>query len=126
MEDIVKPGAVPPASGPRNFQSIALGNPENTTPNGEKQAFSVDPFYVADDIKRFRRTKAKITEIKSAIFELLSADHPQTVRQVFYALTVRGLIAKVEIEYQRTVARLLGDMREAGQSHSSGSLIIPG
>jgi len=36
------------------------------------------------------------------------------VRQVFYALTVRGVIQKAEIEYQRTVVRLLVDMREAG------------
>jgi hypothetical protein len=37
------------------------------------------------------------------------------VRQVFYALTVRGAIAKQEIEYKRTVVRLLGEMREAGE-----------
>jgi hypothetical protein len=33
---------------------------------------------------------------------------------VFYALTVRGVIGKAEIEYQRTVIRLLVEMREAG------------
>jgi hypothetical protein len=37
------------------------------------------------------------------------------VRQTFYALTVKGVIAKAEIEYQRTVIRLLVEMREAGQ-----------
>jgi hypothetical protein len=36
------------------------------------------------------------------------------VRQIFYALTARGVIRKLEIEYQRTVVRVLGDMREAG------------
>ena len=36
------------------------------------------------------------------------------MRQVFYALTVRGVIKKAEIEYQRTVIRLLVEMREAG------------
>jgi hypothetical protein len=71
-------------------------------------------FYVASDIKRFRRTKAEIGRIKATIVDILSQDHPQTVRQVFYALTVRGVIKKAEIEYQRTVVRLLGDMREAG------------
>ena len=45
----------------------------------------------------------------------MSNDHPQTVRQVFYALTVRGVIKKAEIEYQRTVIRLLVDMREADE-----------
>jgi hypothetical protein len=73
------------------------------------------PFYVASDIKRFRRTKAAIGTVRKAIFETLSEDHPQTVRQVFYALTVKGVIAKAEIEYQRTVVRLLSEMREAGQ-----------
>ena len=35
------------------------------------------------------------------------------MRQVFYALTVRGIIRKDEVEYKRTVVRLLTDMREA-------------
>jgi hypothetical protein len=72
-------------------------------------------FYRASPIKRSRRTKAAVTLIRDAIHEILEADHPQTVRQVFYALTVRGLIKKAEIEYQQTVIRLLVDMREAGE-----------
>jgi hypothetical protein len=71
-------------------------------------------FYVASDIKRFRRTKDAITSIKNAIIDILEKDNPQTVRQVFYALTVRSAIKKEEIEYQRTVIRLLGELREAG------------
>src|ERR1700731_2510418 len=71
--------------------------------------------YVASDIKRFRRTKDAITSIKNAISDILEKDNPQTVRQVFYALTVRGVIKKDEIEYQRTVIRLLTEMREAGK-----------
>jgi hypothetical protein len=75
-----------------------------------------DPFYVSSDIKRRpRRTKAMIAGIRRTILDILEADNPQTVRQVFYALTVRGVIAKAEIEYHRTVVRLLGEMREAGQ-----------
>jgi hypothetical protein len=75
-----------------------------------------DAVYVASDIKskRLRRTKAEITAVRTAIIDVLSKDNPQTVRQVFYALTVRGVIAKAEIEYQRTVIRLLVEMREAG------------
>jgi hypothetical protein len=83
-----------------------------TTTNGTNTAGP--SFYVASDIKRKRRTKAEMTAIKAAISDVLAADHPQTVRQVFYALTVRGVIAKAEIEYQRTVVRLLSEMREAG------------
>jgi hypothetical protein len=63
----------------------------------------------------FRRTKAAITSVRDAIKDILEKDNPQTVRQVFYALTVRGVIAKAEIEYQRTVVRLLVEMREAGE-----------
>jgi hypothetical protein len=76
-----------------------------------------DPFYVASDIKqkRFRRTKVDVAKIRTAIIDILSKDSPQTVRQVFYALTVRGAIAKAEIEYHRTVIRLLTEMRESGQ-----------
>ncbi len=72
--------------------------------------------YVASDIKpkRSRRTKSAMAGIRDAIFALLVEDHPQTVRQVFYALTVRGVIKKLEIEYQRTACRLLTEMRESG------------
>jgi hypothetical protein len=75
-----------------------------------------DALYVPSDIKskRPRRTRAAVLSIRDAIREVLEQDHPQTVRQVFYALTVRGVIKKQEIEYHRTVVRLLGDMREDG------------
>jgi hypothetical protein len=69
-------------------------------------------FYRLRSIKRDRRTKAEITAIKAAITEILTESHPQTVRQVFYALTVRGLIGKLESEYHATVIRLLTEMRE--------------
>jgi hypothetical protein len=86
-----------------------------TTAPAAAQELRTKSFYVASDIKRFRRTKAQITSIKDAIVDILSKDNPQTVRQVFYALTVRGVINKAEIEYQRTVVRLLAEMREAGE-----------
>jgi hypothetical protein len=74
------------------------------------------PFYVPNPLKskRSRRTKSEMTKIRDAIIAILTEDHPQTVRQILYALTVRGVIRKLEIEYQRTVVRVLGDMREAG------------
>jgi hypothetical protein len=46
---------------------------------------------------------------------VLAADHPQTVRQVFYQLVVRDAIEKTEKEYQGTVIRLLSEMRLDGQ-----------
>jgi hypothetical protein len=42
---------------------------------------------------------------------VLKDDHPQTVRQVFYQLVARGVIEKTELEYKKTVGRLLGLMR---------------
>jgi hypothetical protein len=74
-------------------------------------------FYVPKDIKprRHRRTKAAVASVRDAIKDILEQNNPQTVRQVFYALTVRGAIAKQEIEYKRTVVRLLTEMREAGE-----------
>jgi hypothetical protein len=53
--------------------------------------------------------------IRDAIRVILEGDNPQTVRQLFYALTVRKIIRKEEVEYKRTVIRLLVDMREAGE-----------
>jgi hypothetical protein len=79
------------------------------------QVLPTEGIYVASAIKRFRRTKAVVGSIRDGIRQILENDHPQTVRQVFYALTVRGLIKKAEIEYQRTVIRLLVDMREKGE-----------
>jgi hypothetical protein len=73
-----------------------------------------DPFYSPKPIKRQRRTKAAVTSVRDTIRELLEESHPQTVRQVFYALTVKGAVAKREGEYKQTVIRLLVDMREAG------------
>lgn len=70
--------------------------------------------YGAYHIKRSRRTKATITGIKQEIHDLLAEDHPQTVRQVYYAGVVRGLVQKTEGEYQRTIVRLLVEMRETG------------
>src|SRR6478609_893139 len=72
-------------------------------------------FYRPKSIKRPRRLKFQVKGIKDAIKQILEADHPQTVRQVFYQLTVLGLIAKAEGEYHQTIIRLLGDMREAGE-----------
>jgi hypothetical protein len=45
---------------------------------------------------------------------VLKEHSPMTVRQVFYALTVRGVIEKTEAEYKCTVVRLLDDMRWSG------------
>ena len=66
--------------------------------------------YWACSIKR-RRSSEDMAAIRAAIIEILEADHPQTVRQVFYQLVTRGVIEKTEAEYQGTVIRLLTEMR---------------
>lgn len=62
-----------------------------------------------------QRTKADMVALRAAILEIIRADHPQTVRQVFYQLVVRGAVQKTETEYSQTVSRLLTEMRLAGE-----------
>jgi hypothetical protein len=64
--------------------------------------------------QRRRRSAEAIDELRAAIFALLADDNPQTVRQVFYALVVRALIAKTEGEYNSTVVSLMSQMRRSG------------
>jgi hypothetical protein len=52
--------------------------------------------------------------IRRAIARTLEADHPMTVRQLFYRLVSEGVIAKTEGEYKQTVVRLLTLMRRSG------------
>jgi len=56
-----------------------------------------------------------MVDLRKEIVGVLEADHPQTVRQVFYALTVRGAVTKNENEYKQTVVRQLVQMRESGE-----------
>jgi hypothetical protein len=65
-------------------------------------------------IKRARRTKAEMADIRDAIVDILKADHPMSVRQVFYQLVVCDVIEKTEEQYQGTVIRLLTEMRMDG------------
>jgi hypothetical protein len=101
------PGASPAQAESDAIAAGIVGGDRAKSGNGS------DLSYVPKDIKRHRRTKAAIVSVRDAIKDILEENHPQTVRQVFYRLTVRGLIAKAEIEYKQTVGRLLRDMREA-------------
>jgi hypothetical protein len=53
--------------------------------------------------------------IRGAIREVLARIQPATVRQTFYQLVSRGVIAKTEQEYKQTVVRLLGELRRTGE-----------
>ncbi len=66
-------------------------------------------------IKRSRRTKAEIETVRNGLYEILSEQHPATVRGAFYQAVSRGLVGKTEAEYKTTVGRLLTEMRRAGE-----------
>lgn len=71
------------------------------------------PSYGARPIKRQRRSKADISAIRSAMFELLETEQPMNVRQIFYRMTSSGIVAKLESEYKGTIGRLLCEMRRS-------------
>jgi hypothetical protein len=70
-------------------------------------------FYESTPIKRKRRTKSDMKALQSNLYGILSEDHPQTVRGVFYQATVLGVVDKTENEY-KAIQRNLADMRKAG------------
>lgn len=65
-------------------------------------------------IKRARRSRAAMEQIRTAIEAVIAAERPVTVRQVFYALVVREAVPKTEQAY-RLAARLLTEMRREGR-----------
>lgn len=71
--------------------------------------------YAPRSIKRSRRTREEMDSIRLAIYAVLESFHPMTVRQCFYQLVSRGIIAKTEAEYKQTVVRLLTAMRRGDQ-----------
>ncbi|MGO8753553.1 MAG: hypothetical protein ACLQNE_47065 [Thermoguttaceae bacterium] len=71
--------------------------------------------YKTSPIKRNRRTKAEINAICDAMYSLLSDEHPQTIRHVFYVMETAGFIEKTEADYKGTICRLLGEMRKDGR-----------
>ena len=94
-----------------------MGYPILRTSTTDKPAQAGWPVYGAYTIKpkRHRRTKGAIASIRGTIKTILEESHPQTCRQIFYAATVRGAVAKLEAEYQKTIIRLLVKLREKGE-----------
>lgn len=71
--------------------------------------------YGASPIKRSRRCKADMRSLCDTIMELVEAEQPMTVRQIYYRLVSVGAIGKTEAEYKTTVCRLLSEMRRRGE-----------
>jgi hypothetical protein len=65
------------------------------------------------DKKRARITKAGLRDRRQALYDICCEFQPASVRQVFYQATVRGLIPKLEVGYQKIKTDLV-DMRRAG------------
>lgn len=61
---------------------------------------------------RARRTRAETAALRETIVAVLAAEHPMTVRQVYYQLVARQLIANSRSQYQ-AVSTLLVDMRKS-------------
>lgn len=62
--------------------------------------------------KRDRRTKAEIAALREALRKIVEAHKPLTARALFYLAVGAGLIPKNEHQYNNTIVRLLGIMRE--------------
>jgi hypothetical protein len=65
-----------------------------------------------DRAPRTRRTKAAMEHLRQRLFDIVEANRPMTVRQVFYQLAAERAIKKMESEYG-AVVRLLLQMRRA-------------
>jgi hypothetical protein len=69
--------------------------------------------YGTSPIKRQRATKAEILARREALYSIVSAGRPMTVRQCFYQASIRGIVEKTEAGYNK-VQRTLADMRREG------------
>ena len=65
---------------------------------------------------RTRRTKARMDQLRRQLHALLEAEHPQSVRQLFFRMTDPGLPEPVTRSFGGyiTVQRLLVRMRREG------------
>ena len=71
---------------------------------------SAPELYHASQIKRRRRTKGQVEQLDRQIIDVLRADHPQSVRHVFYRVTDPRLaepVEKTDHGYQQVQSRLV-------------------
>jgi len=72
-----------------------------------------EALYQASPIKRHRATKADMQARHSALWKIVTAMKPMTVRQVYYQATVRNIVEKTEAGYNK-VQNDLVQMRKSG------------
>ena len=75
---------------------------------------AITTVYPASRIKHRRSTKAEVEQRREALYDIVAAMRPMTVRQVFYQATVRGIVEKAETGYAK-VQTDLTLMRRAGE-----------
>lgn len=68
--------------------------------------------YGTSPIKRSRRSNDQIASVKDALVEIVEAQAPATVRQVYYRAVSAGIIDKTEQAY-KSVCRMLTDLRRS-------------
>jgi hypothetical protein len=72
-----------------------------------------NPLYGARTVKRGRRTNAELAVVDAAIVDAVAADHPVTLRGVYYRVVSAGAVPKTENGY-RLVGRQLLKLRRVG------------
>jgi len=69
--------------------------------------------YGTSTARRSRRSKAEVEELEEAIYAVVAAEQPCTIRGVFYRIMSQGLVPKSEPGYRQVQNRVLL-MRRAG------------
>jgi hypothetical protein len=106
-----------PALGDHVPNVLALEHGRTSRPLSPPAGGGCDVNNRARTIKRERRTKARIEQLDQHILDVLSADHPQSVRHVFYRMTDPRLLEPVEKSDRgyRHVQHRLKELRRDGR-----------
>jgi hypothetical protein len=64
--------------------------------------------------KRSRATNKEIAARRDALYDIVQAGKPMTIRQVYYQASVHGIVAKTEKAYKTVIIAELTNMRRAG------------
>jgi hypothetical protein len=106
MEKEARGRTVPHAQGCGGSGGMSLANPPVAGPAPSYGSTSVK--------KRTRRTKADVERTKRAILDVVSAEPPMSVWQVFYQLVHRGVVDKTERDYEKIVMWTMKGLRLDG------------
>lgn len=102
-------GRAAQASAASNLPDVQV----DVTPLAQQSMSALSSGYEASPVKRQRRSAGELYALQGALYEYAQEHRPVTVRQLFYAMSVRGRAPKTEAGYD-LVGRELVKMREAG------------